>query len=114
MPNDEVKTEFDIYELQFWIGGLDDNEKDNLIISQDTGHKDKNGEHIYTGDILRIKTHVEPTFNEPVVVEYRQEQIWIHNVDETHGEWLGRYTENEVEIIGNVWQNSELLEGGDE
>lgn len=93
------------------LDGRSNEEDSRYIISQDTGITDKNGNSIYTGDILIVTaTGGNPKFNTPVIVGYYQQLVRIVNAEETHNEWLGEYCEYELEIIGNIWQNPELLE----
>ena len=63
----------------------------DIELMQYTGLKDKNGREIYEGDILKGK------FNGPVV--------WT--VDRYNYGWSDYW--NESEIIGNIYQNKELL-----
>lgn len=88
---------------------------------QCTGLEDKNGRLIYEGDIVRVfYDHFDGNFTErevvgPVVWEcgtwiVKEEEIgWFLNhapeYDETHWE------SDAVEVIGNIHENPELLEG---
>ena len=82
-------------------------EDSDLVISQFTKLKDKNGKEIYEGDIL----YFEPfeTHSNDRIVEY---------ID---GAYHGRLIRNgyskllaeciyETKVIGNIWENPELLE----
>ena len=88
----------DLAELISWAG------EDNIIISQDTDLKDKNGKSIYTGDIVYYRpygSNVSVLYRDGmVVIKIRQgEEYYIsHHLDD-------------IEIIGNIWQNPELLKG---
>ena len=115
---------FDLYEgtecgltnLQIWAR--------NAQIEQYTGLKDKNGKEIYEGDILERKRTVlardsaYPAWGKDHI-EIRRASIVFEN-----GSFYGRSTDSGIsaqyswkelgadfEVIGNIHENSELLEG---
>ena len=90
----------------------------HLIWEQSTSLKDKNGKEIYEGDI--VKTTDRVTVKDLIfpigVVEFKQQAFWICNVpserpDFTHNETLLQYWETDLEVIGNIHENPELLGG---
>ena len=85
-------------------------------LMQYTGLKDKNGKEIYEGDIIFIKGETK-LLDIKGKVEYSNTfaQFIITNtgsiVNET--EPLGDYEEENIEVIGNIYDNPELLEEGE-
>lgn len=92
---------------------------DSFKTMQYTGLKDKNEKEIYEGDIVVIATysHEEPLMDTTCIVEYNEVYgiVEFVELDET-GE---RYSmidirdsfHYELEVIGNIYENPELLEG---
>lgn len=78
-------------------------------IGEYTGLDDKNGKKIYEGDIVKT-LFLDPTLNAP---------ISFHNGAFMVDYYEGRHKiplqdlHDIVEVIGNIYDNPELLEGGD-
>lgn len=116
-------VEFGIYHKQ-WLEGFygEDNDKafivrntdfgmagyfcDSNTIGQYTGLKDKNGKRIFEGDIVEHERHMH-------IVAYNDEYagFWPF-YDQDHPAGYGVIGE-ESEVIGNIHDNPELLEGED-
>ena len=77
---------------------LDSSEKEDYVLMQYTGLKDKNGKEIYEGDIVKTKFGNGKVF-------MRLGCWFIENQKE-----LGYYSNYELEVIGNIYENPELLE----
>ena len=124
--NDMVNVKTIDLEKDGSIGCIVDYSNINLdasecILMQSTGLKDKNGVEIFEGDILKI---IEVT-NEGIS-EYITDVIWedcsfvfksegVDYYDSFLGAFSGdpnkTYPLFELLVIGNVWDNPELLEG---
>jgi uncharacterized phage protein (TIGR01671 family) len=80
---------------------------DGLTYQQYTGLKDKDGVEIYEGDI--VQSHSEDFENENFVGKIIYDEgsflTWI-NQNDIRGIW----SRNDIEVIGNLYENPELLE----
>lgn len=87
----------------------------DLILMQSTGLHDKNGVEIFEGDVVRQVRTQPTTENETITgVVIMLEGAWLIMND---CEQLASYLWSEMdenEIIGNVYENQELLEVKDE
>ncbi|WP_270335243.1 YopX family protein [Streptococcus infantarius] len=84
-------------------------------LMQSTGLKDKNGKEIYEGDIVKFSDCDDDVYVTPVV--------WDKNYSCFGVSFSGKYpvsfdyleefyTElKDIEVVGNIYENKELLEG---
>lgn len=84
---------------------VDDIYKNGYIVEQCTGLKDKNGKLIYEGDIILV----EDKYKCPI--EWEAENARYNVIG--YGE-IAYLNYNEIEVIGNIHENPELLEDSDE
>nr|DAR78159.1 MAG TPA: YopX protein [Caudoviricetes sp.] len=99
-----------IEERQDWLH-FDDYDS----IMQSTGLKDKNGKEIFEGDILTdghttgdIRNH--PTLGFYTVDESSKEGYLSDTVGIEDFEEAKEFMRNSIEVIGNIYENPELLE----
>ena len=108
-------TDLHISEKNPWVkdgfGGF----TKNFELLQWTGLKDKNGIEIYEGDIVRPRRYKNTkTYNFPVVFK-NGKFMFEHKLAgyQTLHESLknGKRANNDFEVIGNIYENPELLKG---
>ena len=85
---------------------------DHLELMQYTGLLDKNGKDIYEGDVVNFTEKGLKQNGNPYTVEWREGQLLCIGID---GEWRVQFqnwtSTMFFEIIGNLFENPELLEG---
>ena len=97
----------------------------SATVGQYTGLNDKNGKRIFEGDILRIAkisdglgSCYHPPLDYPVNVVVKWDLCaWMWETlceDKRYISFPNAWCHYECEIIGNIHDNPELLEGGDE
>lgn len=83
---------------------------DHLTIMQSTGLCDKNGKEIFEGDILKVTDTFDETEGSIEVVFYSQGQALFATKDIDKNIYkLCNTLMFDVEIIGNIYEDSELL-----
>ncbi|ALB16191.1 YopX family protein [Streptococcus agalactiae] len=93
-------------------GGVAIGDIKQLILMQSTGMFDKNGVEIFDGDIVLTTRLIDYTYKNFKGVVKMLEGRWL--ID-TGKDAVGLWTEvDENEAIGNIYQNSELLESVEE
>ena len=102
----------------YFENGLPDNRDiycydfDEIELTQSTGLKDKNGKEIFEGDILACETDDE-VINLNIFWDEEHALFMFESKKYNEQEPLAELVENNTypfEIIGNVYENPELLE----
>ncbi|EAG6493509.1 hypothetical protein G5775_001150 [Listeria monocytogenes] len=82
---------------------------DDVVLMQYTGLKDKNGKKIFEGDIVEIDVHDHLDGNVIKGKVIFLEGAWL--VTDSGSFAISLWSEiNEIEVIGNIHENPELLE----
>ena len=89
---------------------------DEIILMQSTGLKDKNGKEIFEGDILKVANNDSSWFE---VVKYDHNKAMFiskemnlkYEVPETPLYDLFSPYLFKVEVIGNIWEDGDLIDG---
>ena len=75
----------------------------NYELMMPTGLKDKNGVEIYVGDIIRGSYNTNIIGYDIVTIEVKEDLL--------KGFELEQFDLNNTEVLGNIYENPELLEG---
>jgi len=90
----------------------------NIELMQFTGLKDKNGKEIYEGDIVRYDLGdreaelegEENRYDYAQIVFYNGQFLTLNHDGATLGEIVCFGQKNQWEVIGNIYENPELIE----
>ena len=98
-------TVIEIYDNGF-AEGYSVRNLDNIEVLQFTGLKDKNGKEIYEGDIVILNDTEEEN---RCVVKYKYGSYIL--IDGDLREDLSNVEDRFLEVVGNIYENKNLLEG---
>jgi uncharacterized phage protein (TIGR01671 family) len=111
------KLEFDLEDMSWWFH-IDWEEYpnytetgNNFILLQYTGLKDKNGTEIYEGDILLTNDDPGEGLDSHInmIVEWDSDFLKYIVFNKDCRLDLGHYPQDELLILGNIYENPELL-----
>ena len=97
----------------FNVNLLNVNDFNIVSINQFTGLKDKNRKEIYEGDIIKLIYFRNRRRKETGKVVFLNHQASFGIIDRDGNEYpLYRNTAEQIEVIGNIYENFELTEKG--
>ncbi len=102
VENKNGGIEWSIWELEHLL-----EYRDRVIIEQYTGLKDKNGKEIYEGDIV-VNTYYDDDEMYKVLWADDSVAFGMESLDDME---LYKLPLESLEVIGNIHENHELLEG---
>jgi hypothetical protein len=85
-----------LFEEMAWMNWKQVNEQQDFVFMQYTGLQDRDGKEIYEGDIVRLES---PT---PMAIEFNKGSFRAGHI-------YGGEEAYRMEIIGNIYENPELL-----
>ena len=131
-PDSELETIFCFDKVGLSVYHSNGKELGSFEVNQYTGLKDKNGKEVYEGDIIQFVWSEDSCWGEAgtykgyikfekgafeVVYIDREDKITYADEDGFHEKNKSDYVgslfswSDEVEVIGNIYDNPELLEG---
>lgn len=86
------------------INGISGIEVDHTTIGQFIGKIDKNNNMVFTGDITAVEG--EDIYG---IVKYREDKAAFFVENNQDGDYVGETWDTDVVVVGNIYDNSELL-----
>lgn len=101
-------------ELDFWEPSFISWEVDENTICQFTGLTDKRGNKIWENDVVRCYADTDDLGNDlyffyQILWHELYHCWWLSDVHTLEDEYLHQYISSDIEVIGNIFENPELL-----
>ncbi|HEM3632380.1 TPA: hypothetical protein U1C38_000166 [Streptococcus suis] len=115
----EMYDEPVVYDGEFyldWRDFEDGKTYDGAILMQSTGLFDKNGKEIFEGDVVLLRDELNEFESDVYEIVYSRDNLaWIFYDKDSHDfYWMSTCTWDKIEIIGNIYENPELVEGAND
>lgn len=81
----------------------------NRVYLYFTGLYDRMGVEVYEGDIVRVTPNPDVYYNRVVAWFPERVSWWLYKLDRKFDVILKAESQKQIEVIGNVFQNPELL-----
>lgn len=107
----EPVTYFVGFDGSVWFNNCNDGEdemydqSEKLVVEQYTGLKDKNGKEIYEGDIVWDNDSLTVVYWEKENCQFSHYEV----NDPDYAYSLNEYEKDIYEVVGNIYENKELL-----
>jgi len=103
---------YNVISGQWYVNGM--NVTDRVIMEQSTGLKDKNGKEIYEWDLIGGYDPYSAKYKHVCAVNFSDGAFWSSTKSLILVDYIHDFFELnnlEIEVIGNIHDNPELLEG---